>query len=98
MFVDSTQAFESVCRNKIIEHLAQYNVPAKLIRLIELTLINNRPRVQINNEYTEEFKVKSGVKQGDRLSATSFSVVVDVILKQLDLRVIISTHLKHSSA
>ena len=37
MFVDSTQAFESVNRNKIMECLAQYNVPAKLIRLIELT-------------------------------------------------------------
>ena len=42
--------------------------------------------------------MESGVKQSDHLSATSFSVVVDVILKQLDLRVIISTRLKHSSA
>jgi hypothetical protein len=42
--------------------------------------------------------VESGVKQGDPLSATSFCVVVDVILKQLDLRVIISTRLKHCSA
>jgi len=72
MFVDSTQAFESVYRNKIIECLAQYNVPAKLIRLIELTLINNRARVKINNEYTEEFQVESGVKQGDPLSAALF--------------------------
>jgi len=36
-----------------------------LLRLIELTLINNRTRVKINNEYTEDFKVESGVKQGD---------------------------------
>jgi len=98
MFVDSTQAFESLYRNEIIECLAQYNVPAKLIRLTELTIINNRARVKINNEYTEEFKVESGVKQGDPLTTTSFSVDVDVILKQLDLREITSTHLKHCSA
>jgi len=65
--------------------------------LIELTLINNRATVKINNECIEEFKVESGVKQGDTLSATSFSVVVDVILKQLDLKGNISTCLKHCS-
>jgi len=39
-----------------------------------------------NNEYKEEFKVESGIKQGDPLSATLFSVAVDVILKQPGLR------------
>jgi len=57
MFVESTQAFESVYRNKIIECLAQYNVAEKLIRLIELTLINNRATVKINNKYIAEFEV-----------------------------------------
>jgi len=61
MFVDSTQAFESVYRNKIIECFVQYKVPAKSIRLSELTLTNNRARAKINNEYTEEFKVESEV-------------------------------------
>jgi len=37
----------------------------------------------INNEHTEEFKVESGVKQGDLLAATLFSIIADVILKQL---------------
>jgi len=63
IFFDFTQAFDSVCKNKI-ECLAQYKIPAKLVRLIELTLFNNRARGKINKEYTEEFKVESGVKQG----------------------------------
>jgi hypothetical protein len=46
-----------VCRNKIIESLVPFKIPAKLIRLIELTQINTAARVKINNEYTEEFKV-----------------------------------------
>jgi hypothetical protein len=69
----------------------QYKVPAKLIRLIELTIINTRARIKINNEYAEEFKLESGVKHGDPLSTTLFHVVLDVILKQLDLRGNIST-------
>jgi hypothetical protein len=43
-------------RNKLITCVAQYNVPAKLIRVIELTIINIRAGVKVNNEYTEEFK------------------------------------------
>jgi hypothetical protein len=40
----------------------------------------------------------TGVKQGDPLSAALFSVVIDGILKQLELRGNISTHLKQCSA
>jgi wobble nucleotide-excising tRNase len=40
----------------------------------------------------------TGVKQGDPLSATLFSIVIDHILKQLELRGSISTLLKQCSA
>jgi hypothetical protein len=89
---DYTQAFDFVYRNKVVECLAQYKVPGKL--MTELTLFNIRARVIINNEYKEEFKVESGVQQGDLLSAALFSVAIDVILKQLGLRGNISTRSK----
>jgi len=89
IFVDYTQAFDCVYRNKIIECVVQYKVPAKLIRLIELTIINTTARIKINYGYAEEFKVESEVKEGDPLSATLFHVVV--VVKQLDLRCRIST-------
>jgi len=50
--------------------------------------------VKINTESAEEFKVESEVKQGHPLITTLFSVVVDVILRQLGLRGNIPTHLK----
>jgi len=40
----------------------------------------------------------TGVKQGNQLLATLFSIVIDDILKQLDLRGNISAHLKQCSA
>ena len=40
----------------------------------------------------------TGVKLGDPLSATLFSIVIDDILKQLELRGNISTRLKQCSA
>ena len=53
------------------------------ITLIALTLIETTARVKINRDFTEEFIVDCGVKQGDPLSATLFSLVIDTVLKQL---------------
>jgi hypothetical protein len=42
--------------------------------------------------------IVSGVKQGDSLSATLFSIVIDNVLKQLDPKENISTRIKQCSA
>jgi len=42
--------------------------------------------------------VKCGIKQGDPLSATLFSLVIDTILKQMELRGNITTRLKQCIA
>lgn len=98
IFVDYSQAFDSVSRNKIIDCLREYEVPMKLIKLINLTLIETIARVKINDNISEFFNVRTGVKQGDPLSATLFSLVVDYILKQMDMRGNISTKLKQCIA
>jgi len=67
-------------------------------KLIKLTLENTTAKVKVNNAYTEEFRVESGVKQGDPLSPTLFSLVIDTVLKKLDLRCNISTRLRQLTA
>ena len=44
--------------------------------------------------FTDKFDVQTGVKQGDPLSATLFSIAMDSILKKMELRGNISTRLK----
>jgi uncharacterized coiled-coil DUF342 family protein len=97
-FIDYTQAFDSVYRDKIIQCLNKYNIPSKLIKLIAKTLQDTKVRVKVNQNYTEKFEILTGIKQGDPLSATLFSIVIDDILKQLELRGNISTRLKQCSA
>jgi len=84
--------------NKILDSLTQYKIPPKPIRLVKLTLENTMPKVQVNNTYTSEFRVESGVKQGDPLSATLFSLVIDTVIKKIDLRGNVSTPLRQIMA
>jgi hypothetical protein len=67
---------------KILDSLTQNKIPPKLIRLIKLTLENTTAKVKVNNTCREEFRVESGVKQGDPLSPTLFSLVIDTVLKK----------------
>ena len=92
------QAFDSVNRNRIIECLTEYEVPNKLITITGLTIQNVTAKVKIGNYYSIELKIVTGVKQGDPLSATLFSILIDGIIKQLEIKGNISTHLKQCSA
>jgi hypothetical protein len=86
IFIDYSQAFDSVSRNKIIECLTKYDVPEKIIRSIGLTFTKSTAKVKIGNQLTEAFRIVSRVKQDDPLSATLFSIVINNVLKQLGLK------------
>jgi hypothetical protein len=66
----------------MLDSLTQNKIPSKLIRLIKLTLENTTAKIKVNNAYTMEFRVQSGVKQGVLLSPTLFSLVIDTVLKK----------------
>jgi hypothetical protein len=51
-------------------------------------------KVKANNTYTMEFRVESGVKHSDPLCPTLFSLVIDTVLKELDLKCNISIRLR----
>ena len=78
--------------------LNKYQIPSKLIKLITRTLQDREVGTEVNQNYTETFEISTGVKQGDTLSATLFSIVIDDVLKQLELTGNISTRLKQWSA
>jgi hypothetical protein len=71
---------------------------SKLIKLTAKTLHDTKARIEVNQSYIEYFEVTTGVKQGDPLSKTLFSIVIDDIIKQLELSGNISTGLEQCSA
>ena len=85
---------DSINRNKVIDSLNECNIPSKLIKLIALTLSGTSGMVKINNELAGKFDVQIGVKQGDPLAATIFSIATDCVLKRRELRGNICTRLR----
>ena len=51
-------------------------------------------KVKVNNSYSEWFETKIGVRQGDPLSALLFSVVLDSVITNLEVRGNITARLK----
>ena len=65
---------------------------------IKARTLQDTKRVKVNQNYTDKFEITTDVTQGDPLSATLLGIVIDDILKQLELRGNISTRLKQCSA
>jgi hypothetical protein len=55
-------------------------------------------KVKVNNRYSEWFEKKTGVRQGGPLSALLFSVVLDSVITNVELRGNITTRLKQICA
>jgi len=65
-----------------------------LVRLIKMTVQNMEESVKIENVTSKLFSISSGVRQGDPLSATIFNLILDSVIKKLNLRGDISLKLK----
>jgi hypothetical protein len=98
IFLDFSYAFDTVNRDVIYNSLIKYNVPDKLIQLIKLTMQRTKMKVKINNSYTEWSEMKTGVTEGDLLSALLFSVVLDSAITNFEVRGNITTRLKQICA
>jgi sorting nexin-29 len=98
IFIDFSQAFDTVNRDAIYNSLTKYNIPDKLTKLIKLTTLRTKMKVKVNNSYCEWFEIKTGVKQGEPLSSLLFSVVLDSVITSLEIRGNITTELKEICA
>jgi hypothetical protein len=98
IFIDFSHAFDTVNRDVIHNSLIKYNVPDKLVKPIKLTMQRTKMKVKINNNFTEWFETKTGVRQGDPLSALLFSLVLDTVITNVEVRGNVTTRLKQICA
>jgi len=80
------------------DSLINHNVPDKLIKLIKLTTQRTKMKVKVSDNYSEWFETKTVVREGDLLSALLFSVVLDSVITNLEVRGNMTTKLKQICA
>ena len=98
LFIGFKQAFDSSDRQKTIQILQELGIPNKLVRLIKMTIQNTNASVKIEDFTSDPFSISSGVRQDDLLSATIFNLILDSVIKKLNLRGDVSLKLKQTVA
>ena len=81
-FVDLTKAYDSVDRSALITILKQYQVPQQLIDIIKELYTGTWCCVRTAEGKSEDFEVKTGVRQGCVLSPLLFNCFMDRIVRE----------------
>ena len=81
-FVDLTKAYNSVDRSTLVAILRHYGVTHQLASIVTDLYTGTTCRVRAGEGISEEFEVKSGVRQGCVLSPLLFNCYMDHILRK----------------
>ena len=76
-FVDFSKAFDSVNRTLLFHKLLNYNINGNIYMAIKKLHSNTLNCIRVNNVYTRWFPSFYGVRQGDSLSPTLFSIFLN---------------------
>ncbi|KAG7296948.1 hypothetical protein JYU34_019852 [Plutella xylostella] len=83
LFVDFAKAYDSIDRGALYAILRNFDIPAKLVELIEAATRDSNMQVRVGGEMTEPFPVVTGLKQGDALSPMLFNLVLEYVLRKV---------------
>jgi hypothetical protein len=86
LFIGFKAAYDTIIRNEVYVGLSELNFPTKLIRLTKATLTIVTCWVKIQNDCSESFETRQGLRQGDVLSTLLFNVVLEVIVRRANLQ------------
>ena len=93
-FVDFKKAFDSVDQDMLLYKLYQLGIRDRMYRAISSLYKNPQSRVLLNDYCTDYFYCPIGVKQGDCLSPTLFSIYINdlaIKIKESNVGIEIST-------
>ena len=82
------KAFDRVNKDLLLLRLLEYGIDGKLYNSIKNMYDDNKSSILLNNLSTDWFNVTSGVRQGDTLSPTLFSLFINALavgVKNLNL-------------
>ena len=91
-YIDFSKAFDCIDRNMLLYNLLQSGIEGKIYYVIKSLYNLTQACVTLNNTLSEWFITELGVRQGDNLSPTLFSIFINGLsecIKKLDLGVVV---------
>jgi hypothetical protein len=82
LFIGCKAAYDTKIRNEVYVGMSELNFPTKLIRLTKATLTIVTCCVKIQNDCSESFEIRQGLRQGYVLSTLLFNVYDEQTYKQ----------------
>ena len=82
-FIDFQKAFDSVDRNLLFYKLSQIGVTGRFYSAIQAMYNNQKSKILLNEYETDFFNCPIGVKQGDCISATLFSIFINDLAEEI---------------
>ena len=82
-YIDFQKAFDSVDRNLLFFKLSQIGVTGNFYNAISAMYKNPKSKILLNEFETEFFNCPIGVKQGDTISATLFSIFINDLAEEI---------------
>ena len=79
-FIDLKKAFDTVHRPTLWKILSKVGCPDKLINIVRILHDGMKASVLVDGDYTKEFDVRTGVKQGCVIAPTLFSIFLSAVL------------------
>lgn len=84
-FVDFQKAFDSIHRESMWKIVELYGIPSKIVNIMKSMYDGSESCVRVSQGQTDFFGVDSGVRQGDSLSPLLFNIVLDFVMKKVEL-------------
>jgi Reverse transcriptase (RNA-dependent DNA polymerase) len=86
LFIDFNAAYYTIIRNEVYISISELSFPTKLIRLTAATLNTVLCCLKIQNDCSEYFETRQGLRQGDVLSTLIFNIVLKPIVRRAKLQ------------
>jgi sorting nexin-29 len=84
-FIDFKTVYDKVNRNQLYKAMLELGIPSKLLRLTQDMMEGTTAKVKIQNELSESFHRRNGLRQGDALACILFNIALEKIIREANI-------------